>query len=470
MSSKPSSLISYSLNDVITFIESGWGLKLGQRVAAIRSTGRYVEGDDERRKVLDDMGFLWRLRAPSPDKNMDVSFDQIYDALKTYKKVEGNLNVPSNFIVPNYDPWPEPTRGMPLGKKIPGIRSKAFLKANPQASVKLEKLGFECDGKVAANDARFNTVYLALVRYKELNGDLLVPQPFIVPEGDNDWDEELWGLRLGARVNAIRSQGTFVKSNESRKQLLDDLGFEWKLKSDIIDFLIHQYNDTDTDKETRSPIDMIENDTVNVKQKKKNSRSMPPLDSPPDHVNESKTSTNNPLSPKDMIFQKVYNRYPPLKDLQLAIDGHDDVDEDALSIHMHPNFYKSFTGLGDNDIRQKYHPIMQGLTSSDLDIVTVGTASCVPGVTRGVSCTALRLQWRRRGEDVQSNKDPVTGGIWIFDCGESTQVSLYIRRSIIMIIFGNEETLMLAPDRELRLHGDAHLAPVQRRSGLNQHG
>jgi len=243
-----------------------------------------------------------------------------------------------------------------------------------------------------------------------------------------------------------------------------------KLKSDIIDFLIHQYNDTDTDKETRSPIDMIENDTVNVKQKKKNSRSMPPLDSPPDHVNESKTSTNNPLSPKDMIFQKVYNRYPPLKDLQLAIDGHDDVDEDALSIHMHPNFYKSFTGLGDNDIRQKYHPIMQGLTSSDLDIVTVGTASCVPGVTRGVSCTALRLQWRRRGEDVQSNKEPVTGGIWIFDCGESTQVSLYIRRSIIMIIFGNEETLMLAPDRELRLHGDAHLAPVQRRSGLNQHG
>lgn len=199
-----------------------------------------------------------------------------------------------------------------------------------------------------------------------------------------------------------------------------------KLKSDIIDFLIDQYNDTDSNKETRSSIEIIEHDTVNLQQKKKSARSMPPLDPPPDHMNESKTSTNNPSSPKDIIFQKVYNRYPPLKDLQLAIDGHDDVDEDALSIHMHPNFYKSFTGLGDNDIRQKYHPIMQGLTSSDLDIVTVGTASCVPGVTRGVSCTALRLQWRRRGEDVQSNKEPVTGGIWIFDCGESTQVSLYI--------------------------------------------
>lgn len=221
--------LSYSINVIE---ESGWGLKLGQRVAAIRSTGKYVEGDNERRKVLDDMGFLWRLRAPSPDKNMDVSFDQIYAALKTYKNIEGNLNVPSNFIVPSYEPWPETTRGMPLGKKIPAIRSKAFLKANPQANTKLEKLGFECDGKVAANEARFNAVYLALVRYKELHGDLLVPQPFVVPEGDKDWDEELWGLRLGARVNAIRSQGTFVKSNEDRKQMLDELGFEWELASD----------------------------------------------------------------------------------------------------------------------------------------------------------------------------------------------------------------------------------------------
>lgn len=198
-----------------------------------------------------------------------------------------------------------------------------------------------------------------------------------------------------------------------------------KRKSDMIDFLIQQYNDTDQNPEQRSLGNIQESDTAHLKPKKKSIRSMPPLDPSPEIVNDNelKTPSSSPLSPKDMIFQKVYNRYPPLKDLQLAIDGHDDVDEDALSIHMHPNFYKSFTGLGDNDIRQKYHPIMQELTSSDLDIVTVGTASCVPGVTRGVSCTALRLQWRRRGEDVQSNKESVTGGIWIFDCGESTQVS-----------------------------------------------
>jgi hypothetical protein len=178
------------------------------------------------------MGFLWRLRAPSPDKEMDVSFDQIYDALITYRKEvqpEGSLIVPSNFIVPSYDPWPETTRDMPLGKKIPSVRTKAYLKANPGATEKLKKIGFEFDGKVAANDARFNNVFNALVKYKELNGDLLVPQPFIIPEGNSDWPEETWGLRLGARVNAIRSQGTFVKTNPARKDQLNDLGFEWEL-------------------------------------------------------------------------------------------------------------------------------------------------------------------------------------------------------------------------------------------------
>ena len=178
------------------------------------------------------MGFLWRLRAPSPDKEMDVTFDQIYDALLTYRKEvqpEGSLIVPSNFIVPSYDPWPEATRDMPLGKKIPSVRTKAYLKANPGATDKLKQIGFEFDGKVAANDARFNNVYNALVRYKELNGDLLVPQPFIIPDDSSDWPEETWGLRLGARVNAIRSQGTFVKTNPARKDQLNELGFEWEL-------------------------------------------------------------------------------------------------------------------------------------------------------------------------------------------------------------------------------------------------
>jgi len=213
--------------------EPAWKMKLGQRVAGIRSTGKYVQNNETRRKMLDDMGFLWRLRSPSPGKKLDgIAFEQVYDALKMYREQflqpGTRLDVPINFVVPDCEPWPDSTRGLPLGKIMPTVRSKTYLKQHPDAEAKLTSIGFSPDVKSAANDLRYKRVYDALVKYKELYGDLLVPQPFTVPEDGKEWPEEVQGLRLGARVNAIRSQGTFVKANPARKEELDALGFVWE--------------------------------------------------------------------------------------------------------------------------------------------------------------------------------------------------------------------------------------------------
>lgn len=228
-----------------------------------------------------------------------------------------------------------------------------------------------------------------------------------------------------------------------------------KLKRDLINFLIEQLNRSNDEYTSASSTN-----TSNIQEgvqtdlpakKKRRATPMPPLQGRSFSLDaKDANSPKEAVSPKDIIFQRVFDRYPSLRDLKIQNDLHVEekdrnfeTGETSLADHLHPSFYKSFTGLGELDIRQKNHPVMKGMTSSDLDLITVGTASCVPGVTRGVSCTALRLQWRRNnvnkrcvreGGNRDNNKDkgiergesnqnePITGGTWIFDCGESTQV------------------------------------------------
>ncbi|KAL3907734.1 MAG: hypothetical protein SGILL_008754 [Bacillariaceae sp.] len=109
------------------------------------------------------------------------------------------------------------------------------------------------------------------------------------------------------------------------------------------------------------------------------------------------------------------------------------------------------TGLGENDFRQRYHPMLRRdkeqidhddstaapaaissttaasspVMSGDMDLIFVGTASCTPSVTRGVSCTAMRLHMRQK----QAGKKG-RAGTWLFDCGESTQLQVQRTTSI----------------------------------------
>jgi hypothetical protein len=49
----------------------------------------------------------------------------------------------------------------------------------------------------------FEKIKAALLTYKSLHGNLLVSDMFIVPENSTDWDEELWGMKLGEGLNRI---------------------------------------------------------------------------------------------------------------------------------------------------------------------------------------------------------------------------------------------------------------------------
>mmetsp|Transcript_16464 Transcript_16464/g.23902 ORF Transcript_16464/g.23902 Transcript_16464/m.23902 type:complete len:641 (-) Transcript_16464:34-1956(-) len=110
------------------------------------------------------------------------------------------------------------------------------------------------------------------------------------------------------------------------------------------------------------------------------------------------------LSAKDQIRRRVYQLYPQLRE-------------------------QNCTGIGEDDIRQHQHPMLKNSTGSDMDIIFVGTASCTPSVTRGVSCTALRLNWPRRSKPSKENQKDIKTtdfetGTWLFDVGEGTQLQI----------------------------------------------
>jgi len=207
-------------------------MRLGMRVSTIRTTGRYVKQFPERKALLDSWGFEWNLRDNSKDKDI---FDDMFLAMITYKKLVDNsavITIPPDFKVPSQDPsWPTSTWGLNLGNYAELLQKREKnINLNEDREMKLSEIGFviEDNAKKAFSKKRFDIVYAALITYKEIYGDLRVPQVFIVPS-ESPWSEDLWELKLGARVNAIRCQGTLVTNDLSRRKLLDDLGFIWEL-------------------------------------------------------------------------------------------------------------------------------------------------------------------------------------------------------------------------------------------------
>ena len=225
-------------------------MRLGIKVSTIRSSGRYIKQYPERKALLDSWGFEWSLRDSNKDKDI---FDDILLAMISYKKhVDESITIPSDFKVPSEEPWPQSTHGLNLGQYAELIQKRdKTLNLNDEKEQKLIDIGFALEEtpRKAFSKKRFDIVYAALKCYKELYNDLRVPQVFVVPS-EEPWPEETWELKLGARVNAIRCQGTLITKDMKRRKLLDDLGFIWELPKVTAKMLKNKYTETEDDVQT----------------------------------------------------------------------------------------------------------------------------------------------------------------------------------------------------------------------------
>ena len=112
---------------------------------------------------------------------------------------------------------------MQLGSRVHDIRSEEhYVKDHPERRAELDAMGFVWD----EFERRWEEVRAALLAYKQLHGDLKVPNAFAVPS-EAPWPEAAWGMKLGGRVNNIRHRGDFVREDPERRAELDGLGFAW---------------------------------------------------------------------------------------------------------------------------------------------------------------------------------------------------------------------------------------------------
>lgn len=177
-------------------------------------------------------------------------------ALKTFHGLHGHFFVPYSFKVPAND-WPRQTWGYKLGYWVVELRRDPSRLESYQLD-HLRAMSFVWN----AREARWNQYFVpAMKKYVELYGkQASVPQSFVVPRDDDRWPKELYGYRLGQKVNNLRCGGD--KAGTSGSSLspssAEAEGMEWDEVELVYNnwlFLDMLHKDADSDKKTTTTAD-----------------------------------------------------------------------------------------------------------------------------------------------------------------------------------------------------------------------
>jgi hypothetical protein len=173
----------------------------------------------DERADLESIGFNYN------SKSLRYGYKLVQVALLTCKDLNGDMLVPARFVVPTNDIiWPEETWDMKLGSVVNDIRGE---KSHVHKRADLESIGFNFNLHKQSNV--YELVRAAMLKYKGLKGNMLVPQKFVVPTDDISWPEETWGMKLGSVVDTIRRG----KSYANKQADLESIGFNYDSKNKI---------------------------------------------------------------------------------------------------------------------------------------------------------------------------------------------------------------------------------------------
>ena len=140
--------------------------------------------------------------------------------LNKYHQENGNINIPSQYICDD---------GYNLGNAIVSVRGGNMLSSFNNQERKEYLDNFPGWTWNIINN-KFEKFYSELVNYKEIYGDINVPQEY---KTDDDYF-------LGRQLNAVR-QGQYIKDNYEYKDKLEKLGIIWCPRDEKIDIKNTRY-------------------------------------------------------------------------------------------------------------------------------------------------------------------------------------------------------------------------------------
>ena len=177
------------------FYKTSDGFKLGIWQSHQRVHYREGKLDNDKLKKLEEVGFEWRL--------YESKLEKMFDALRGYKKVHGDCNVPSTWSEnKQLALWLATQRARYKNKKLSDDRIK-----------RLEEIGF-----VFSIQSSWEEMFDVLKEYKKKHGDCNV---------SSTWSEN---KQLGSWVGTQRQSYRNKKLTKDRIKRLEEIGFEWRVR------------------------------------------------------------------------------------------------------------------------------------------------------------------------------------------------------------------------------------------------
>ncbi len=221
----------YHVPESISYPSIWHGVDLAGTVYNMKWWQRHVQNQPDRVSELNRIGFVWERLQPE--------WNLILESLIVYKGLNGDLLVPSTFIIPyDDDRWPKSCWGISLGSSVYKIRNRGdhLGGRNPNSwsrRQQLDAIGFVWD----VDEFRFSKFVSVLKIFGKIeqsehqpesspshSGALKVPSQFVVPRSSR-WPNKYWGYRLGERCTQVRQKELYIKGQPHRIKVLADLGF-----------------------------------------------------------------------------------------------------------------------------------------------------------------------------------------------------------------------------------------------------